>query len=272
MLHSRLWSIAEFAKLSRVSRHQLLHYDEIGLLSPTSRGEGNQYRYYDSSQVVSVKLIRIFQRLGMTLEEIKQIKDKRSPETAEVIFTKQTEKIDSKIDEWTSAKKLLQTLLKSIKDVQGIDEKKLSIQHLPAEAIILGNINDYSQGRDQYDALLDFYNDRSGKYKDLDLNYSVWGRFSMEHLKSGDLKWPDRYYFYNPAGYDKRPAGFYAIGYTRSGYWHNNELYERLIKYVEEQGFEICGDAYEEYPLNEVCVVDEGNYLVRVMIAVRKTR
>lgn len=270
MPYGALWSITEFAKLSHISRHQLLHYDEVGLLSPASRGAENKYRYYHSSQMVTVKLIRIFQRLGMTLDEIKQIKDKRTPEVADSFFKNQISKIDSKIDEWASAKKLLHTLHKSIKDVQDVDDKAITIKHLPAEAIILGDLNDFSQDRDEYAALSRFYSNMGNKYPGLDMNYSAWGRFSMERIKNRDWKWPDRYYFHNPEGYDKRPAALYAIGYTRGGYGQSSALYERLLKYIDEQGYEICGDAYEEYPLNEVCIVDENNYLMRVLITVQK--
>jgi effector-binding domain-containing protein len=47
-------------------------------------------------------------------------------------------------------------------------------------------------------------------------------------------------------------------------------LHERVISYIDQHGFEICGDAYEEYPLNEICVADDKNYLMRLMIAVRE--
>lgn len=39
---------------------------------------------------------------------------------------------------------------------------------------------------------------------------------------------------------------------------------------MEQNKVEMCGDAYEEYPLNEVSVADDTNYLIRVMTPVRK--
>ncbi len=92
--------------------------------------------------------------------------------------------------------------------------------------------------------------------------------FSEERVKSGDLKWPDRYYFYNPSGEDERPAGLYAVGYTRGGYGQSNGLYQRMADYIKAQGFTICGDSYEEYPLNELSVKDDTNYLIRVLTTV----
>jgi len=269
-MNNKFWSIAKFAKFAHVSRYQLMHYDEIGLLSPLSRGEANKYRYYHSRQLTQVNLIRTFQKLGMTLEEIKSIEASRTPKFIDELLIRQAKEVDAQIDEWVNAKKLLFTLQKAIHSGLNIDEDEITIQHMPAEAIILGDLNDYSKGRDDYDALSDFYYAMSKKYPVVDINYAAWGRFSENRIKKGDWVFPDRYYFYNPEGYDRKPAALYAIGYKRGGYGQSDELYKRIIQYIDEQGFEICGDAYEEYPHNEVCITDESSYLMRVMITVRK--
>ena len=269
MADNGLFTVNEFATFSRTTKDTLRHYDRIGLLTPISRG-ANNYRYYSSGQLAVVNVIRTFQALGMTLDEMKQDMDNLSPTLVEDLFERQITKIDQKIEEWVRAQKLLFALRKSIHSVSYIDENSLSVQFMPAEAIVLGDLNDYSRGRNDYDALLSFYHSMNEKFPNLDLNYPVWGFFSEERVKKGDWKWPDRYYFYNPEGRDKRPAALYAIGYTHGGYGHCGELYVRLIEYINSNGFEICGDIYEEYPLNEVCVTDSNHYLIRVMITVRE--
>ncbi|MCL2140388.1 MAG: MerR family DNA-binding transcriptional regulator [Dehalococcoidia bacterium] len=40
------WTVKEFAQVSRITAATLRYYDKIGLLSPLSRGENNDYRYY----------------------------------------------------------------------------------------------------------------------------------------------------------------------------------------------------------------------------------
>ena len=269
MHESGLFSISDFAKYSRTTRDTLLHYDRTGLLSPLSRGD-NKYRYYSSTQLAVVNVIRTLQQLGMTLEEIKALKDRRTPELAAKVFEQQIERIDKKIDEWMRARKLLLTLRSTIHAVSEVDESAITIQYLPAEAIILGDQNDYSCGRTFFDTLLSFYYAMSDKYPEMDLNYSVWGTFTEERIKRGDWVGADRFYFYNPEGHDKRPAALYAIGYMRGGYDQGDALYRRLVDYIEYNGFEICGPAFEEYPLNEVCVTETENYLMRVLITVRE--
>jgi len=269
MVGGKLFSVGDFAKFSRTTRDTLHHYDKIGLLSPQTRGENN-YRYYFGGQLAIVNVIRTLQELGLSLAEIKILIDNRTPENIDEIFTHQIEKIDKKIDDWVCARKLLFTLQKSIHSVLNVDEDIITIQFLSAEAIILGDLNDYSRGRNDYDALLTFYHSMNEKYPNLDLNYPVWGFFLEDRIKRGDWHWPDRYYFYNPEGHDKRPASLYAVGYTRGGYGQCGGAYNRIIDFIERNDFEICGDAYEEYPLNEVCIYDDNNYLIRIMIAVRE--
>jgi DNA-binding transcriptional MerR regulator len=271
MNRKETFSIAEFAEFSRTTRDTLLYYDKIGLLSPELRGENN-YRYYSSGQLGIVNMIRTGQALGMKLSDIKNLRDNLNPRKIEEFHNRQIRLIDEKIDEWVRARKLLFTITNIIESTFDIDEDEISIQFLPAEAIVLGDLNDYSQGQTAYDALLVFYRDISEKYPDLDLNYPVWGMFSEERIRQKDWEWPDRYYFYNPDGFDKKPASLYAIGYKRGGYGQGAELYVRMLDYIEANGLEMCGPSYEQYLLNELCFLNSEDYLLRLSITVRDRR
>ena len=269
MKKREFFSVADFAEYSRTTRDTLLHYDKIGLLSPVSRGK-NKYRLYSSGQLALMNFIRTCQALGMTLAEIKRIKINRTPELVNDLLEQQVKHIDEKIEEWIRARKLLVSLKSTIDSVLHVNEDAFTVQSMPAEAIVLGELNDYRGGRTDYDALFNFYYSCKEKYPDMDLNYPVWAMFSEERIKRKDWVWPDRYYFHNPEGHDRKPAAFYAIGYARGGYGQSNGLYERLLDYIDANGFEICGPAYEEYPLNEFCILESTEYLIRVMITVRK--
>jgi DNA-binding transcriptional MerR regulator len=271
MKDTNFLSISDFAKLSRLTRAALLHYDRIGLLSPLSRGD-NQYRYYSIGQISTVNVIRTLQKLGMSLNEIKYLKEQRTPENTREMLIIQTKNIDAQIDSWINARNILVMLKNIIDEALSVKEESIVIQTMPVKAIIQGELNDYSNGKTDYHALAEFYDDISNKYPDADLNYPVWAIFSEERMRNRDWKWPDRYYFNNPKGFDKKPSALYAIGYMRTGYGNHDALYDKMVKYIDENGYEICGNTYEEYLLNEFCISDESNYLVQVMITVRKIR
>lgn len=206
----------------------------------------------------------------MSLSEIRNLRDRQTPSLITDLFALQIEKIDFKIDNWIRARKLLCTLKETIDSTMDIDENSITIQFFPAEAIVLGDINDYSKGRTEYDTLFSFYQAVGEKYPDMDLNYPVWGIFSEERIVRGDWLKPDRYFFYNPEGHDRKPAALYAVGYTRGGYGECEDLYGRMSDYINANGFVVSGNAYEEYPQNEVCVSNPNNYLIRLMISVER--
>ncbi len=263
------FTITDFAKLARTTRATLIHYDKIDLLRPANRGK-SRYRLYSVGQTAVVNLIRTAQQLGFTLLEIKRIIEHRTPATMDDLMIQQIGNIDKKINEWARARKLLTVLQQMIHSAREVDVETITVEHLPAQPIILGSVNEYNDGRDIYDELLRFYQSCNSKYPDMDLNYPVWGIISEERIRNGDWQWPDRYYFYNPDGLDRRPGALYAIGYCYGAYGETDNLYKRIVSFILANGYEICGPAFEEYPLNEICVTEADHYLIRIMIMVRK--
>lgn len=236
-----------------------------------SRGS-NKYRYYSIKQLALCNTIRILHNLGLPLAEIKDILKHRTPELTEELLINQIAEFSKMQARLAQTQMLLYTMLKETRAGLKADEDLITIAYMPAEQIFLGEVNDYRDGKNPYDALYDFYKHIAEKHQlsDLDMCYPVWGIVSEEQVKNNNANWPSRYYFYNPDGTDTRPAAFYAVGYTRASYGKGADLYGKMKDYISRNGFEICGDAYEEYPLNEVGVADESDYLMRVLITVCK--
>jgi MerR family transcriptional regulator, thiopeptide resistance regulator len=66
------WSIAQVARMSKVTSRTLRHYDEIGLLSPAWVG-ANGYRYYEQEQLLRLQQILVMRELGVGLDAIAEI-------------------------------------------------------------------------------------------------------------------------------------------------------------------------------------------------------
>ncbi len=269
MIDNGLFSVGRFAQLSRTTPATLHHYEKIGLLTPISRGENN-YRYYSHRQMSYINMIRILQTGGTPLSEIKRLSTERTPEYMDEVLECQIRRSAAIIEDEMRAQKLLSTLQTTIRSALHVDERAITIQSLPEAPIILGDPNDYSGGKNPFDALAAFYAAVSGKFPELDLNYPVWGLFEKERIGQWRFGFPDRFYFFNPEGCDMRPKARYAVGYMRGTYGQSGELFQRLLDYIHKNDFEICGNAYEEYPLNELCIVNDRQYLIRLLIAVRE--
>ncbi len=258
------------AALTGLSIRALHHYDALGLLSP-ARGE-NGYRFYSIKQLAICNTIRILHQLHVPLVEIKQLLEQRTPKLAEDVLVNQIGDFGEKQSHLAQAQALLHTTLRSIRSGMSAEEGEIKIENMPAERIMMGDVNDYSDGRTDYDALYTFYETMSERYSlsEYDICFPVWGMISEERIKTGNWGYPERFYFFNPNGNDQRPGATYAVSHTRSGYGGGRDVFSRMLSYIEQNGYEVCGNAYEEYPLNEVGVLDESDYLMRIMIMVRK--
>ena len=67
-------TVNEVSKLTGVSVRTLHHYDEIGLLKPTSTTEAG-YRLYDDTALERLQHILLFRELQFPLKDIKAILD-----------------------------------------------------------------------------------------------------------------------------------------------------------------------------------------------------
>lgn len=75
------WSIAEVARMSKVTSRTLRHYDEIGLLPPAWTGS-NGHRYYEEAGLLRLQQILLMRELGLGLREIRAVLDSRLDQVA----------------------------------------------------------------------------------------------------------------------------------------------------------------------------------------------
>ena len=68
---TKLFKIGEVADALGLTRRILINYEDLGLVTPTVRNEGNGFRYYSADNVVHIRLIRALQNLGLSLPEIR---------------------------------------------------------------------------------------------------------------------------------------------------------------------------------------------------------
>lgn len=66
-----LFTIGEVAQAVGVTRRILLHYEECGLVQPDVKDGPTGNRYYSIDTFVKIRTIRIFQNLGLSLNEIR---------------------------------------------------------------------------------------------------------------------------------------------------------------------------------------------------------
>lgn len=73
------WSIQQIARLAGTTSRTLRHYDQVGLLTPSSIG-ANGYRHYDAAALVRLQRILLLRELGLSLPQIAEILERPAKE------------------------------------------------------------------------------------------------------------------------------------------------------------------------------------------------
>lgn len=83
----KTYSISQLAKVFKLSRSTLLHYDAIDLLKPAGRNNSN-YRLYSSSEYEKLKKINSLRKTGLSLMEIKQVTESDNATLKKVLLSR----------------------------------------------------------------------------------------------------------------------------------------------------------------------------------------
>lgn len=106
--------IGDAAKASGISTKMIRHYEAIHLIDDSLRTEAG-YRTYNEKDIHVLRFIKRARSLGFSLDQIKQLLSlwqDRSRASADVkaLATKHIDELNSKINELTAMRNLLQTL------------------------------------------------------------------------------------------------------------------------------------------------------------------
>ena len=72
MDNKNLFSIGEIAKAVGITRKIILNYEIKGLIQPDKKDATTGNRYYTIDTFTQIRTIRVFQNLGLSLDEIRE--------------------------------------------------------------------------------------------------------------------------------------------------------------------------------------------------------
>lgn len=257
-------SISEFSKATGIKRANLIYYDQIGLLTPDYRLDNN-YRRYSRKQADYAFLISALRFIGLSIEEIKEYAINRTPQRMLELFAMQEKRIQLEIDTLRKIKNMMKLQSDITKESMNIDTSEISIVEKQAEPIYLGQMIEKDKSEDE--ATIEFY--EIALTHGYETGYPFGAVIDQATLLSKNISEAKQFYIKLPSSRkDFKPAGRYLIGYTKGGYGESEELYRRLLKYIDEHNLKICGDSYEEYPLNEISTINTDEYLIKLEIRI----
>ena len=264
-----LYKIGMFAAMNHVTIKALRFYEEQGLLIPALIHPETGYRYYTLSQMAVLHQITALKLAGFTLEEIARI---HSGADEEAVLLQKKSELVAKIAELT----------RQIAVVDGyLSKKKTSlsapvlVKTIPETTVAFMRIR-----LESYDCLFDrmpemgslmekagcscafpeycFTGYLEPGYKDGDILVEICESVVEAKKETGNLR------------FKTLPEIQAACVFHKGSYRTFSESYETVLRYIEENGYEIAGEIRESYIDGVWNKNDENEWLSEIQVPVRR--
>lgn len=262
----KLYSTGEFAKYFGIKKDTLLYYDKIGLFSPMGI-KSNGYRYYTTSQIDLFGTLLSLREMNVPIKEIQAYFQNPSLEKLSEMATVQIKKIETEIKKLQEVKVLFHNIVNIMEEVQGASLGQLEIKQLPEEWFIYSK-----QNKSDFQTSLQQWQDICGEFiQEINLKGTaiIGSILALGDMRRGQFRRIDRLYVKSEQQIGEvREGGTYAIFYYKGTHDSIPEIYPYILSEIKRKGFEIVGDAYEEYLVTELVTNKEEDYVTKIVIKV----
>ena len=264
-----LYKIGMFAAMNHVTVKTLHFYEEQGLLLPAYINEENGYRYYELSQMAAIHQITALKMAGFTLDEIVHIK---SGADEEAVLLKKKSELISKIADLTKQIAIVDGYLS--KNKKGLSAPVL-IKKIPETTVAA------MQARiESYDRLFDMMPKMGSIMEKVGCECAIPEYCLTNYLEPGYKDEDILVEFCESVTEAKKEIdGLYfrtlpeitaACIFHKGSYGTFSKSYETVLKYIEENGYEIAGEIRESYIDGVWNKENETEWLSEIQVPVRK--
>lgn len=261
-----LFTTGQFAKLHGINKRTLHYYDEIGLFSPSHKGE-NGYRYYTYLQSPTLEMLLTLRELEMSVEDILVYMKNRSPNAFESIVDIKMGEIESRIQRLQKIHKLLTKKKAQLAFCQQIDFSKIETINCEQEYLLLSRSITGNYELEDFSILISHMQETTDTRI---FNKSYGSMISVENILAGQFENYTCFFTQIEKAKTKadlfiKPAGNYIRVFCL-GAWENlAESYAQIIAYAQAQGLTLCGYAYE-IGMNEMSIGCMEEYITQIMV------
>lgn len=243
---SHLYKIGMFAQMNHITVKALRFYEEQGLLLPAYVDGENGYRYYTMNQMADIQRITALKQVGFTLEEIKLIN--QGADTAYLLASKKAALL-KKIAELTSQIAVIDGYLS---DPANTLDTPVLIRKIPAVTVAA-----MEKRIDSYDELFSFMPEMGAEMERLGCQCALPEYCFTHYLEQGYKE--DHILIETCEAVTKKkedsalvkfrelPEITAACIFHKGSYNNFPETYAAILRFIEENGYEICGNIRENY-------------------------
>ena len=268
-LNEQLYKIGMFANMNRVTIKTLRYYDEQKLLVPVYVDEENGYRYYAAGQMEQLHRIIALKNMGFSIEDIRKIMDGAEEKS---FLVRKKQEILNEIAALTVRLSQVESYL--ARESMNLSAPVL-IKEIP-ETIVCS----MQRRIKSYDALFElmpqmgaqmerlgcqcalpeycFTHYLEPEYKDEDILVEICEAVIEKKQDDGDIK------FQVLQRQEKAACIFH-----KGSYHTLHKSYAMLIQYIEENGYEICGNIRESYIDGVWNKESENEWITEIQIPVK---
>jgi DNA-binding transcriptional MerR regulator len=262
----------EFARLCKVNKQTLFFYDQIGLLSPIMKNEKG-YRFYSIRQIELFFVIDLLKDLGMSLNDIQQYIQNKSPESFLSLMYQKKEEIVKKRLEIEMKEKIIEANIALMEKASHLDFHQVTLEQLPETTLYLSrNIENITE-KEFVEVVSDFINELSVSH--LDTGYPIGVITKREHILKEEFTNYSYLYMEQPnpkEGYPyfKSVKGDFLSGYHIGDDKTIHNTYKRLFSEMNRLNLALGEYVFEEYVYDSVVKNHKEQYITKIMLQVVK--
>ena len=243
---SHLYRIGMFAQMNHVTVKTLRFYEEQGLLTPAYVDEENGYRYYTMDQMAVVHQIAALKQAGFTLDDIKLL---RNGADEKAFLNKKKAALLARIAELTRQIAIIDGHLSGEKPA--LDAPVL-VKTIPAVTVATSK-----KRIESYDELFDLMPEMGAEMERLGCECALPEYCFTHYLEPGYQEEnilietceavTEKKEDSKRLKFQLLPEIQAACIYHKGSYDTFSGTYAVLLKYIEDNGYEICGNIRESY-------------------------
>ena len=242
----QLYKIGMFAQMNHITIKTLRFYEEQGLLLPAYVDGENGYRYYTMNQMADIQRITALKQAGFTLDDIKLIN--QGADTAYLLSTKKAALL-KKIAELTSQIAVIDGYLSG---PAGTLDAPVLIRTIPAVTVA-----SMKKRIDSYDELFSLMPEMGAEMERLGCRCALPEYCFTRYLEPG---FRDEHILIETCEavtekkedsalvkFRELPEITAACIFHKGSYSNFSESYAAILRFIEENGYKICGNIRENY-------------------------
>jgi DNA-binding transcriptional MerR regulator len=263
----KLYTTGEFAKKFNIKKDTLFYYDKIGLFQPIEVDEKG-YRYYSSTQIPILATILALREMNISINKLQEYFIAPAVPKLLDLVDEQVMGIEKEIERLKTIKRRFEAIRENLIEGESVEFEKLYIKDEKRSRYIYSNFID-KELEVSLEEWLEMYNEFMLKLNKIDI-ISIGSVISNRDLKRKNF---GRVccLFVEDRGQTRECEEIkkYAIYYYKGGVEDIDRVYNNILDEIEKMGYEIVGDAYEEYLITELEGLPENINVVKIRIEIR---